>query len=44
MLDVKGGATLLATYPAFNETTPNGVVHHAYDYVSNLSSMYLINE
>jgi len=26
-------STLLTTYPAFNETTPYGVVHHAFDYV-----------
>jgi len=33
--DCKGGATLLATYPAFNESTPNGYIHHGIDYVRN---------
>jgi aquaporin related protein len=29
----KGGATLLATYPAFNETGVHGTTYHAADYV-----------
>jgi hypothetical protein len=31
----KGGATLLRTYPGYNETTPFGLVSHPTDYVQN---------